>query len=152
MVKWFIATILLLPLVEIAVFALVAAAIGLAPAFLLAAATSVLGALMLRWAGRRRLALFRAIVSDTAIHGFEADADGVVLVLTGLLLLLPGFLTDLVGAALLLGPVRRGCGRLLRRGFRDTPADRAVIDLAPDEWQQVPERKIDDQSDRNERH
>ena len=97
------------------------------------------------------VALFRAIVSDTAIHGFEADADGVVLVLTGLLLLLPGFLTDLVGAALLVGPVRRGCGRLLRRWFRDTAADRAVIDLAPDEWQQVPERKIDDRSDRNER-
>ena len=62
--------------------------------------------------------------------------------LAGILLFLPGFLTDLVGAVLLIGPVRRWCGRGLSPMAMRPAArgDRAVIDLAPDEWQQVPDR------------
>ena len=37
-----------------------------------------------------------------------------LVVLAGLLLFLPGFLTDLVGVALLIAPVRRWCGRTFR--------------------------------------
>ena len=68
---------------------------------------------------------------------------GLLTVLAGLLLFLPGFLTDLVGVALLIGPVRRWCGRTFRRWVRRrNPADRSTIDLAQGEWHQLPEREL----------
>jgi UPF0716 protein FxsA len=151
MVKWFIAAIVLLPLVEIAVFVLVAVAIGLGPAFLLMILTTVIGALVLRRAGRRQIGLFRAAVTETSISGIEADSAGLLTVLAGLLLFLPGFLTDFVGAALLIGPVQRWCSRRFRGGIvRRDPADPAVVDLTPGEWQQMPERRIDNSSGRRD--
>jgi UPF0716 family protein affecting phage T7 exclusion len=61
-------------------------------------------------------------------------------------LVFPGFITDAVGALLLVPPLRRMAlatiGRALkkRRPGRQTN-DRTVIDLAPDEWHQISERK-----------
>jgi UPF0716 protein FxsA len=153
MVKWFIAAILVLPLAEIAAFVLVAMAIGLGPAFGLLMLTSILGALVLRRAGRGQLAHFRTAVSDNGATGIEADAGGLLTVLAGLLLFLPGFLTDLAGAVLLIGPVQRWCGKRFRRRWtvRSAPADPAVVDLTPGEWQPVPERRIDSDSSRGDR-
>jgi UPF0716 family protein affecting phage T7 exclusion len=64
-----------------------------------------------------------------------------------LLLVLPGFVTDLVGAALLIRPLRRWCGRTFKTwvGSRQD-AQRGVIDLSPDEWQHVPDREIENRS------
>jgi UPF0716 protein FxsA len=96
---------------------------------------------MLRRAGRGGIARFRVAVSDTA--NIQANASGFLTVLAGLLLFLPGFLTDLVGVALLIGPVRRWCGRAFRqRVRRRNPGDRSTIDLAPGDWRQVPEREL----------
>jgi len=59
------------------------------------------------------------------------------------LLFLPGFLTDLIGAVLLIGPLRRRIGTALRRWVRSRDQrSRSVIDLAPGEWQQVPDREL----------
>jgi UPF0716 protein FxsA len=79
--------------------------------------------------------------------GFEANSVGVVTVLAGLLLILPGFLTDLVGIGLLIGPVRRWCGRVFRTWIgRKGRGERSVVDLAPGEWKQVQERELPDHS------
>jgi UPF0716 protein FxsA len=105
-------------------------------------ATSVAGALVLRRAGRARLARFRVAVADTDITGIEANTGGFLTVLAGLLLFLPGFLTDLIGAALLIGPVRRWCAITFRRFVHNRDRGKSsVIDLAPSEWQQVPDRE-----------
>ncbi len=141
MAKWIITAILLLPLAEIVAFVLVAALIGLGFAFLLMLATTLAGFLMLRRAGRGGIARFRVAVTDTA--NIQANASGLLTVLAGLLLFLPGFLTDLVGVALLIGPVRRWSSRTLRLWVRRrNPADRSTIDLAPGDWRQVPEREL----------
>ena len=143
MAKWIIAAILLLPLAEIAAFIVVAALVGLGVAFLLMLATTLAGFLVLRRAGRGGIARFRVAVADTDVAGFQAHASGLLTVLAGLLLFLPGFLTDLIGVALLIGPVRRWCGRTFRRwARRRNPPDRSTIDLAPGEWQQLPEREL----------
>jgi UPF0716 protein FxsA len=143
MAKWIIAAILLLPLAEIAAFILVAALVGLGAALVLMLATTLAGFLVLRRAGRAGIARFRVAVADTDVAGIQADASGLLTVLAGLLLFLPGFLTDLIGVALLIGPVRRWCGRSFRRwARRRNPSDRSTIDLAPGEWQQVPEREL----------
>ena len=143
MVKWIVTAILLLPLAEIVAFILVAAIVGLGWAFLFMLATTLAGVLVLRRAGRGGIARFRVAVADTDVAGIQANTSGFLTVLAGLLLFLPGFLTDLVGAALLIGPVRRWCGRTFRLWVRRrNPGDRSTIDLAPGEWQQVPEREL----------
>jgi UPF0716 protein FxsA len=149
MVKRVIIAILLLPAAEIAAFVLVAALIGVTGALLLMLTTTLAGILVLRQAGRGRIARFRAAVSQAEMTGLEANGIGVLTVLAGLLLVLPGFLTDLVGIALLIGPVRRWCGRMVRSWIgRRNRGDRSVVDLAPGEWKQVPERELEDRSKR----
>jgi len=149
MVKRVIIAILLLPAAEIAAFVLVAALIGVTGALLLMLTTTLAGILVLRQAGCGRIARFRVAVSQAEMTGFEANGIGVLTVLAGLLLVLPGFLTDLVGIALLIGPVRRWCGRMVRTWIgRRNRGDRSVVDLAPGEWKQVPERELEDQSKR----
>jgi UPF0716 protein FxsA len=147
MVKHIIVAILLLPIAEIAVFLLVAALIGFLGAFILMLATTLAGVAVLRRAGRGRIAQFRVAVSDGEVTGVEANTGGFLTVLAGLLLVLPGFVTDLVGAALLIRPLRRWCGRTFKTWVgRRQNAQRGVIDLSPDEWQQVPDREIENRS------
>ena len=143
MVKWIIIAILLLPLAEIAVFVLVAVFAGFVWAVLLTLLTTLAGFVVLRHAGRGKIARFRVAVADTDVAGIQANTSGFLTVLAGLLLFLPGFLTDLIGAVLLIGPVRRWCGQTFRIWIRRrNPADRSTIDLAPGEWQQVPDREL----------
>lgn len=147
MVKRVIIAVLLLPVAEIAAFVLVATLIGVAGALLLMLTTTLAGILLLRQAGRSRIARFRVAVAEAEITGFEANASGILTVLAGLLLILPGFLTDLVGVALLIGPLSRWCGRMFRTWIgRKDRGERSVVDLAPGEWQQVPDRELPDRS------
>ncbi len=146
MVKWVIAAFLLFPVAEIAAFVLVAAIIGLPWAFALLLATTLFGLLLLRQVGRGRLTGFRVAVSDRSITAVEADSDGFLTILGGFLLVLPGFITDLIGLLLLLGPIRRWLGTALRRAVQGSDRDRnSVVDLASDEWRQVPDRELEDQ-------
>jgi UPF0716 protein FxsA len=150
MVKWIIVAILLLPVAEIAAFMLVTAIIGLTWALGLMLATTLAGFLVLRWAGRGRLAHFRVAVADSDVTGIQANTGGFLTVLAGLLLFLPGFLTDLIGAVLLIGPVRSWCGATFRLWVkRSERSDRSVIDLAPGEWEQVPDREPQNKSNKN---
>jgi UPF0716 protein FxsA len=143
MAKWIITAILLLPLAEIVAFIVVAALVGLGMAFVLMLATTLAGFLVLRRAGRGGIARFRVAVADTDVAGIQANTSGFFTVLAGLLLFLPGFLTDLIGVALLIGPVRRWCGKTFRLWIRRrNPADRSTIDLAPGEWEQVRDREL----------
>src|SRR5262245_60818902 len=119
MVKWILIAFLALPLAEIGVFIAVAASIGLGGALVLQLATTVAGLLVLRLVGRGRFALFRRTVVGRGSSGiearFEANPHSFLVVLGGVLLALPGFITDVIGAVLLLGPVRQWCGQYLRR-------------------------------------
>ncbi len=147
MVKWIITALVVLPVLEIAVFVLIAAVIGLGWALGLLLATSAAGFLVLRHAGRGRLARFRVAVADSDVTEFEANTSGMLTIFAGLLLLLPGFITDLAGALLLIGPVRRRCGEAFRRAVHGRGRN-SVVDLAPGEWSQVPDRDSNDERDR----
>ena len=150
MVKRVILAILLLPAAEIAAFVLVAAFVGITGAVLLMVATTLAGILVLRHSGRGGISRFRVAVADGEITASEVNSAGFLTVLGGLLLVLPGFLTDLVGAVLLIAPVRRWFGRMFRAWFESwlqtgagrSRNDPSVIDLSPDEWKQVRQRKI----------
>lgn len=101
-----LALFLLLPLLEIAGFVLVGGWIGLGPTLALVILTSLLGIVVLRRQGeglafdlRGDLGRMRDPVSPVAHRAMKS--------LAGMLLILPGFLTDLAGLALLVPAVRR---------------------------------------------
>jgi UPF0716 protein FxsA len=152
MVKWIIVAILLLPLAEIAVFGVVAAVVGFGWALLALVVTSLAGFLVLRRAGRDGVARFRAAVSEGGgaafqSHRLEGHAGSLLTVLGGVLLFLPGFLTGIVGGALLIPPLRTALGGLFGRAVQRTarrrrPGEPSTIDLEPDQWRPVPDREL----------
>ena len=95
--------VLLFPLAEIATFIVVGGAIGLARTLALVVVSSAIGGIMLRDAGvATALKLQRQNGNPAVIL-----AEGGTRMLTGLLLLIPGFLTDLAAILLLVPAIRR---------------------------------------------
>jgi UPF0716 protein FxsA len=105
---------LLLVLLEIVTFVLVAYAIGVLWAVLLVIATGILGGWLLRREGVRAWRSLRDSASSGQPVGAEA-VPGVVGLTGALLLVVPGFLTDVVGLALLIPPVRQLAASGVRR-------------------------------------
>ena len=145
MAKRIAIALLLLPAAELAVFLLVVWAIGVLPALGLMILTSFAGGLVLRQAGRGGIGHVRVAVRDGgAAHG-RSESRGLILAISGILLLLPGFITDLVGGGLLVRPIRSRLAAAIGRavgvpGAATGPG--SVIDLAPDEWHSVPDRQL----------
>jgi UPF0716 protein FxsA len=102
-------------LAEVAVFALVASRIGLGWTILLTLATSALGAVLLARQGARALTDLR----DRAGRGEPAGralGDAGLAALGGLLMVLPGFIGDLLGLLCLLPGTRALPRALIARG------------------------------------
>jgi len=80
--------------------------------------TGILGAALARWQGTNCL---RRIQNETAAGRIPGDAllDGVMILVAGAVLITPGVLTDLIGFALLIPPLRSVLKGWLRRRFAD---------------------------------
>lgn len=111
---WLAAGVVAAAVVEITVFVLVARRLGVPLAVLLAAGTSVVGVLLLRREGVRAWRRFRAAVDSGEPPGTRV-VDGLVGLIGALLLAAPGLVTDVLGALLLVPPVRPLAGRGVRR-------------------------------------
>jgi UPF0716 protein FxsA len=152
MLRGLILAVLALPLLEIVVFVLVAAAIGLGAAFALIVALSVLGALVIRYGGAAHISRVRVALGENRLSALQADGSGVMTVIAGILLLVPGFITGAVGLLMLIAPLRRlVVGAAGRRSAAGGAANDNVVDLAPEDWQQVPDRQIGNRSDPDRR-
>lgn len=90
---------------ELYVFVQAAQAFGFFTALFGVIAVSVLGFSLVRRQGVRTLKRFQSQVRAGRTPGREA-AEGLVLLLCGVLLFTPGLITDVVGLVLLLPPVR----------------------------------------------
>lgn len=101
--------ILLLPILEIVGFVVVGDWIGAGPTILLLLLSAVVGTLLVRRQGLATLAGAQGALGRGEAPG-EALFAGFCTVVAGILLIVPGFLTDLVGLTLLVPPVRRGLG------------------------------------------
>lgn len=101
------------PLAEIAVFIQVGGLIGLWPTLALIVLSAVIGTWVLRLQGLGLLDRARRQLDRGAVPVFEVFS-GACLILAGALLLTPGFITDTVGALLLVPPVRALLYRLVR--------------------------------------
>ncbi|MBP2311615.1 FxsA family protein [Azospirillum soli] len=109
--------ILLLPIAEIAVFIEVGDWIGAWPTVGLVVLSAVLGSVLVRRQGLT--AMKRA--QEAAERGeFPVGAvfEGFCIVVAGVLLIIPGFLTDVVGLLLFVPPVRNALGRWLFERLR----------------------------------
>ena len=147
--KYLLLALLALPIMELAAFIAVAEAIGFLWALMLMVATSMAGAMVLRHAGGNHIARVRVAMGEGGFTALQADSAGTLTLLAGILLLIPGFITDALGLLLLLAPLRRMLGTLL--GLKSQPARAdGVVDLAPEQWHQVPDAALTDRRD-NER-
>ncbi len=104
--------ILLLPILEIVGFIQVGDWIGAGPTIGLLALSAVVGMLLVRHQGLASLTRAQAAAARGEAP-IGTVLDGFCAVLAGILLIIPGFLTDILGIALLIGPLRRGIGRWL---------------------------------------
>jgi len=105
--------VLLLPLLEIAGFVIVGSQIGALATVALVVASTVLGAMLLRHQGFGAL---RRAQAAAAIGG-EPDreiAHGAMILIAGVLLIIPGFITDVFGLLLFIPAIRDVAWRFVR--------------------------------------
>lgn len=118
--RFFLLLFLLFPLLELALMIKLGSVIGVLPVLLLLIGAGVLGVMLIRIAGpamalRARERLARGEMPEAAM------LDGLMLALGGLLLLIPGFISDFMAVVCLL-PVTR---HLLLRKIRQKAEEQA---------------------------
>jgi UPF0716 protein FxsA len=105
---------LIVPLAELYLILKVGDLIGIGWTILLLVADSLLGSWLLRSQGRAVWRRFNEILAQGRVPHREV-IDGVLVIFGGAFLITPGFLTDIVGLALLLPPTRAIVRRVLSR-------------------------------------
>ncbi len=101
-----------LPMVEIYVLIQVGQVIGALWTIALLVAIAALGSALLRLQGLATLANVQAAISRGELPT-TAILEGLVLLVAGVLMVTPGFVTDLAGLLCLLPPLRRALARAL---------------------------------------
>jgi UPF0716 protein FxsA len=105
------------PLAELYVIVQVGDAIGTLPTVGLLLLSSLVGAALLRSQGRLVWTRFRTTIAAGRVPAHET-VDGALVIVGGALMLVPGFITDVLGALLLLPPSRAVARRGILRGAR----------------------------------
>ena len=142
-----VALLIIVPVVELVVLVQVAQWIGVWEALFLLVAVSLLGAWLVKVQG---VGVIRRISDDWRNRRVPGRSlvDGALLLIAGTLLLIPGFVTDLIGLVLLLPPLRAGIrngliGRWTRKYLPVTVRARSVPPRPPTgpgtQWPQPPE-------------
>lgn len=111
---WIFLALIAVPLIEIALFIQVGGLIGLLPTLLTVFLTAIAGTWLLRRQGADAL---RELQQIMRMGGDPRGplAHGALILVSGILLLTPGFFTDAIGFALLIPPVREIVIRELAR-------------------------------------
>ena len=141
---------IVMPLIEIAVFVIVGGQIGALATVGLVITTTILGAILLRIQGFGILNRLRETMEQGGRPGREL-VHGFMVMIAGVLLILPGFVTDAIGLVLFIPAVRDFAWRFLAsrivvvnsagpQGYRRPGNDR-TIDLDADEYaEEAPEK------------
>ena len=113
----FFISLLLLPIIELIIFLLAGNLIGIPETLFVVIGTGILGAMLLKKQGLKAIRNVQVQLNQGIVPG-DAILDSFCVLIGGLLLLFPGFLTDIVGAIMLIPPTRRGVKLLLMRGIQ----------------------------------
>ena len=111
--------VLVLPLIEIAGFVIVGRQIGVLATIGLVLLAAVVGGMMMRLQGLGLLNRLQRELEAGKDPGREL-AHGAMVLLAGILLMVPGFFTDIVGLLLFVPPVRDLAWRFVRRRVQVT--------------------------------
>src|SRR5262245_38306968 len=117
------ALLIVVPIIEIAVLIAVGQVIGIWPTLVLMLSTSALGAWLLRREGGRAWRVFQADVVAGRPPG-PAATDGLLVLVGGIFMLIPGFASDVIGLVMILPPTRRIARVFVQNAFtrRISPA------------------------------
>ncbi|MDX2364203.1 membrane protein FxsA [Bacillus altitudinis] len=118
MKKYFLLLLILFPAVEISLFLISSNIIGILPTMLVIVLTSALGAYFARKQG---IEAFQKVQRDLQYGKMPGATivDGFCILIGGLLLLIPGFLSDLIGAVLLIPMTRKRIKPIFERWLRN---------------------------------
>jgi UPF0716 protein FxsA len=134
---WLLLVFFAWPLTEIGLFVTLGGWLGLWLSLGIVIGTTLLGAAIIRMQGVQVNSTVRAALQRGQNPGLTV-AKGALNVLAGVLLVLPGFLTDMLGLFLLLPPVQFGLMAVLsRRATMQRPAPSAQPDVIQGEWTRV---------------
>jgi UPF0716 protein FxsA len=104
--RFLVALLILIPAMEIGILIFSGQTLGVIPTILIIIATGIIGAYLAKQQGIETLRRAQEEMKFGQIPG-EAIIDGLCILVGGLLLLTPGFITDTTGFLLLLPPTRR---------------------------------------------
>jgi UPF0716 protein FxsA len=141
-IKWLSLTTLMLPFLELAAFIAVAAHIGFGWALFLLLAPSFAGAFLLRLAGNHHIAQVRFALTQGNLRLLKFDGPGALILLSGFLLLIPGYITDIIGLWLLAMLLWRSIKMKFDRTAAQKTHANGVLDLGPEQWHDVPDSKL----------
>jgi len=96
---------LIVPIVEIAAFIAIGGEIGIFATLLMIFVTALIGSVLLRIQGLSMINQIQSEVASGRVPG-RALGDGAMILVAGILLLTPGFVTDSIGFLLFVPPVR----------------------------------------------
>lgn len=137
---WLLALFVGLPLVEISLFVVVGGWIGLWPTLAIVIGTAFLGVWLLRQEGERARIDLRASL-NAGRNPAALLAGGAFRVVAAFLLILPGFLTDMLGLLLLLPPVQH----LISARLADQARRRFNVHVRTPDWDSQPGRRRTDE-------
>jgi len=125
----------LVPLVELWLLFRIAQETSFLFTLALVLTTGIVGASLARWQGWRTMARIQGELNANRMPA-DAMVDGLLILVAGLLLVTPGVMTDAVGFALLVPPLRtlvkRAAKAWFRRNFRVETVDfRTTFDAGP---------------------
>lgn len=144
---WLLLIFILVPIIEIGLFIQVGGWIGLWPTLAIVVAMALLGSWLLRNQGLRAIGdLQRSALELRDPTG--PIAHGALIMFAGLLLLTPGFFTDIIGLLLLVPAVRTKAIQVLVRrmvtvngaGFTTGPAAQAQDDIVDADYVEISPR------------
>jgi len=138
--KWLLFALLALPFAELTTFIVVAVVIGFLPAVALQALCSFAGLMILRHAGGAHISRVRTALDEGRVTALSADGTGSLTLLAGILLLVPGFITDAIGLVLLVVAA-------LQPRAQPAASD-GVVDLPPEQWHQIEDPRLADRRDK----
>ncbi len=129
--------ILSLPLIEIAVLIFVGSNIGVFPTIGLIILTGFLGMLLLRIQGFAVISRIRTEMDSGQIPD-KSMADAAMIALAGVFLIIPGFVSDIIGILLFMPPVRAlirtAIGKRVTIVRSNSGAQPGVVDLDPADY------------------
>jgi UPF0716 protein FxsA len=143
-----IALFLVVPFLELyVILEVVGPALGAPLTILLLAADSIIGALLFKSQGRSVWRRFNSALSEGRVPHREV-IDGVLVIFGGAFLITPGFLSDIVGALLLIPPTRSLVRRFLvrrlgRRLVVSAPGRSYDVEGSAREYDDAPRRRLE---------